>query len=54
MDKMMTLFKDEEGTSMVEWALLGSLIVIVCVVAMSSIGTKLQGSYKTVAESFPQ
>ena len=54
MDKIMTLLKGEEGTSMVEWALLGSLIVIVCVVVITSIGIKLQGSYNAVAESFPR
>jgi len=53
MDKIMTLLKDEEGTSMVGWALFGSLIMIVSAVVITSIGIKLQGSYNAVAESFP-
>ena len=36
---------DERGASIVEYALLLALIAVVCVVAVTALGTGLNGSY---------
>ena len=44
---MINFFKDEEGATMVEYALMLSLIAIVCIVAVTAIGI----SSRTVFEA---
>jgi pilus assembly protein Flp/PilA len=41
----------ERGASLVEYALLLALIAIVCVVAVSAVGTNLSGSYDSTTDS---
>ena len=43
--KMINFFKDEEGATMVEYALMLALIAIVCIVAVTAIGTSAQGTF---------
>ena len=38
--KLINFFKDEEGATMVEYALMLALIAIVCIGAVTAIGTK--------------
>jgi pilus assembly protein Flp/PilA len=45
--KLINFFKDEEGATMVEYALMLALIAIVCIVAVTAIGTQS----RTVFES---
>ncbi len=43
---------EELGTSMVEWSLLATLIVLVCIVAMTSVGNTLVSQFQAVAAAF--
>jgi pilus assembly protein Flp/PilA len=47
--KLMNFFKDEEGATMVEYGLMLSLIAIVCIAAVTLIGTNLQGIFEGIA-----
>jgi pilus assembly protein Flp/PilA len=46
-----SMVRDEEGATMVEYGLMLALIAIVCIVAVTAIGTKLSGLFSTVAQS---
>jgi len=50
MRNLITRFvKDDSGPSAIEYGLIGALISIVAVAAMTLIGTNLQGTYNAVA-----
>ena len=42
---MINFFKDEEGATMVEYGLMLALIAVICVGAVTVIGTSAQGSF---------
>jgi len=46
-------FKDESGPSAIEYAVIVALISVVCVVAMTLVGTSLNGTYNTIAAALP-
>jgi pilus assembly protein Flp/PilA len=50
---MQTLFsrflKDESGPSAIEYGLIAALISVVCIVAMTLVGTNLNVVYSTIA-----
>ena len=46
---MINFFKDEEGATMVEYALMLALIAIVCIVAVTAIGTNANSTFGTAA-----
>ncbi len=39
----------EEGVTMIEYGLLAALIAVVCIVAITSVGTKLQAIFNYIA-----
>jgi pilus assembly protein Flp/PilA len=41
--------RDEEGQDLLEYALLVSLIALVCVIAITSAGTNVQGIFTRIA-----
>ena len=43
--KLINFFKDEEGATMVEYALMLALIAIVCIVAVTAIGTSANNTF---------
>ena len=47
--KMINFFKDEEGATMVEYALMLSLIAIVCILAVTAIGQKSEAVFNSAA-----
>jgi pilus assembly protein Flp/PilA len=49
MEKLGNFFKDECGASMVEYGLLVALIALVCVLALTSLGTNLSGQFNSVS-----
>ncbi len=49
MEKIRNFFKDESGATMVEYALMLSLIAIVCIAAVTAIGTNAQGVFNGCA-----
>ncbi|WP_426571083.1 Flp family type IVb pilin [Aquihabitans sp. McL0605] len=42
---------DERGASLVEYALLVALIAVVCIVAVTFLGTSAKGKFETVGSS---
>jgi pilus assembly protein Flp/PilA len=53
MEKIRTFFKDESGASMVEYGLLVALIAVVCVVAITAIGTRLNTQFEAARDALP-
>lgn len=47
------IIRDEEGASMVEYALLVALIAIIAIVAVGIVGTKVTGVFQSVADTLP-
>ncbi len=49
--KLVNFFKDECGASMVEYGLLVALIAVVCILAVTTIGTNLSTQFTQVASA---
>ena len=49
--KMINFFKDDEGATMVEYALMLSLIAIVCILAVTAIGVNASGIFQQSADA---
>jgi len=47
--KLARFLKSEDGPTAVEYAVMLSLIIVVCLTAVSSIGTKSKSTFTTVA-----
>jgi len=45
--------KDESGATAIEYGLIAALIAVVLVTALSALGTKLSGTFNTVAGDLP-
>lgn len=48
MERLRQLFKDEEGATMVEYALMLALIAVVCILAVTLIGTSARDKFNEV------
>ncbi len=46
-----SIIRDEEGATMVEYGLLVALIALVCLAAVTTLGTNLSTLFNTVATS---
>ena len=53
MKKLINFFKDEEGVTMVEYGLMLALIAIVCIGAVTLIGTNLAILFNDIADNLP-
>ena len=53
LQKIINFFKDEEGATMVEYALMLALIAIVCIVAVTAVGNNANGVFTTSANNLP-
>jgi len=53
MKKLINFFKDEEGATMPEYALMIALIAAICIGAVTAIGTNAQGTFQGVADQMP-
>jgi pilus assembly protein Flp/PilA len=49
MSRIMETLKEEEGATMVEYALMLALIAIVCIVAVTTIGTNANAKFNAAA-----
>lgn len=47
------LFYEEDGQSMVEYGLILALVAVVVIAILTTMGTKLQGLFKTVSDTLP-
>lgn len=46
-----SVVKNEEGATMVEYGLMLALIAIICIVAVTAVGTKASSIFSTTAQS---
>jgi pilus assembly protein Flp/PilA len=51
MSRFLSLLRNEEGATMVEYGLMIALIAAVCIVAVTAIGTKLSTVFTNVGGS---
>jgi pilus assembly protein Flp/PilA len=51
MKKLINFFKDDEGATMPEYALMISLIAIACILAVTAIGTNASALFQEVANA---
>ena len=49
LQKMINFFKDDEGATMVEYALMVALIAVVCVAAVTAVGTQVDAVFNQAA-----
>ena len=48
-----TLLLDEDGATMVEYALILALIAIVCIAVITALGTKVQNTFSGASNAMP-
>ena len=54
MSKFVTRFlKDESGATAIEYGLIAALIAVVLVTSVGLVGTKLNGTFTTIASKLP-
>jgi pilus assembly protein Flp/PilA len=51
MEKLGNFFKDECGATMVEYGLLLAMIALVCILALTSLGTNLSGQFNSASNA---
>jgi pilus assembly protein Flp/PilA len=51
--RLRSLVRNEEGQDLLEYALLVALIALVCVIAVTSAGTKAQAIFTQIATQLP-
>jgi len=51
MTKFFKLVRDTRGATAIEYGLIAALIAVAAITAMTSIGTKLSGTFNTVSSS---
>ena len=53
LQRIKRLFKDEEGATMVEYALMLALIAVVCILIVGQLGRTAKDTFTQVEESMP-
>ena len=53
MKRVLAFLKAEDGVTALEYALIGGLIAVVIVVAVTLVGTKVKAQYSNVAAQIP-
>jgi len=51
MTKLIKLFRNERGATAIEYGLIAALIAVAAITAMTSIGTKLGGTFNNVSSN---
>lgn len=49
MENIMGFLKDEDGVTMIEYALLAALIAVVCILAITGVGTNIRDKFNEIA-----
>ena len=52
-ERLAKLFQDEEGATMVEYALMLALIAIVCILVITALGTKTGETFDQAQQQLP-
>lgn len=50
MKKIMAFLKDEEGTSLIEYGLLATLIALVLIGTLTTLGATLQAKFQSIVD----
>ena len=50
-DGISSFVRDEQGVTMVEYGLIAALIAIVCIVAITNVGTNLNVAFETICNA---
>ena len=53
MEKLIRFFKDEEGATMVEYALMVALIAVVCIIVVTTLGENISTTFNNIATALP-
>ncbi|NJB67252.1 pilus assembly protein Flp/PilA [Desulfobaculum xiamenense] len=53
MNRLMTLIRNEEGVSALEYGLIAALIAAVIVTAVTTLGTKVNKAFTDIAAAMP-
>ena len=53
MKKLMRFLKDEEGVTAIEYGLIAALIAVGIIVAVTSVGGKLQDTFEAIDSAMP-
>lgn len=53
MKNLKSLIKNEEGVTAIEYALIAALIAVVIIIAVQTVGTKVQGTFNKVSAAIP-
>ena len=53
MNNMQRFMQDEEGVTAIEYGLIAALISVLIIANVTTIGTKLQGVFGTIATALP-
>ena len=51
--RMTSLLRDEEGATMVEYALILALIAVVCIAVVTALGTKVRNTFSSSSNALP-
>jgi len=51
MKRFVAMIKDESGATAIEYGLIAALISVTIILAVTTVGTNLQGTFNTVATS---
>ena len=49
MTKLLKLFRNERGATAIEYGLIAALIAVGCITALTSVGTKLSGTFNNIS-----
>jgi pilus assembly protein Flp/PilA len=49
MNLMKKFFRGDEGATMVEYGLMVALIAVICITAVTLVGTKVQATFNSIA-----
>ena len=53
MERIKRFLRDEEGATMVEYALMVGLIAVVCIAAVTTLGTTVNAVFQNIASHLP-
>jgi Flp pilus assembly pilin Flp len=53
MEKIWKFIKDEDGLETAEWALMGALVLIAAIAAITTLGGGIKQTFETIAGHFP-
>ncbi|MGQ3683779.1 MAG: Flp family type IVb pilin [Candidatus Loosdrechtia sp.] len=51
--KLLQFLKEEEGVTMIEYALIAALIAVVSILILTTLGGKVKGTFEKVEKAMP-